>query len=826
MLSLCLSGLLALHAGAVPSDVWSDAQRNGEQSRQAIALCRAYARGWLAHADPKTGLLPRNLTADPWWNARDAAADNYPFLALTAAIAGDHHLWQDALRILAQERKLTPRLDSLPDDFIFATQSLREKPSGLPDLIFGAAEYAKDGLLPMTEWLGKGPWLDRMEEMLHDIWKHAPIDSPAGRLASDNVEVCGDLLQAMSRLYWLSGRQEYREWAFRIADHFLVHGNLLEADSLRLRDHGSEIIGGLSEAYVLAARTDAARRDRYRPTIHALLDRILEVGRNEDGFLYNAVNPRTGEVVRGGLSDGWGYVYNAFVTVALIDEMPKYREAAARPLSNLRKYIGYDWSHGSAGVAADEYADSIEGAINLLNRIPVDGGFDWVDSEIQFIFKKQRPDGVIEGWHGDGNSARTSLMYALWKTQGVTAEPWTPDLRLGSVREADGTLRVSVSSEFAWNGTLRFDQARHRVFFNLPLDYPRINQFPEWFTVDDDASYEVSRAGGGSKVVAGRQVRTVKVSLKPGGRYQLSIRKVEQSTTGPAREARLKTGTPDQVRAWQEGLRARLRKLMRLDDLDGGDIPLDVRATGSKPQEGYLLKDVAFNSTPDRRIRALVGVPQGSGLHAAVICIHGHGGDRRVVYDASNVYKGFADALARKGYFTVAVDVGQHAVVESGRTLMGERLWDLMRCVDYLESLPQVDKSRIGCAGLSLGGEMAMWLGAMDQRIVATVSSGFLTMMDQMERDHCMCWKFDGLRELVDFPDVYGLIAPRPLQCQNGRREPANMFTPALAQRAMQELRPVYETFGKPGNVELVIHDGGHEIDLPALLAFFDRHLR
>ncbi len=42
-------------------------------------------------------------------------------------------------------------------------------------------------------------------------------------------------------------------------------------------------------------------------------------------------------------------------------------------------------------------------------------------------------------------------------------------------------------------------------------------------------------------------------------------------------------------------------------------------------------------------------------------------------------------------------------VYEDGRLLMGERLWDLMRCVDYLRSLPTVDSKRIGCAGLSLG---------------------------------------------------------------------------------------------------------------------------
>jgi len=66
--------------------------------------------------------------------------------------------------------------------------------------------------------------------------------------------------------------------------------------------------------------------------------------------------------------------------------------------------------------------------------------------------------------------------------------------------------------------------------------------------------------------------------------------------------------------------------------------------------------------------------------------------------------------------------VGQHVVYEEGRMLMGEWLWDLMRCVDYLVSLDEVDQSRIGCGGLSLGGEMAMLLGGMDERIRATSS--------------------------------------------------------------------------------------------------------
>jgi len=94
-----------------------------------------------------------------------------------------------------------------------------------------------------------------------------------------------------------------------------------------------------------------------------------------------------------------------------------------------------------------------------------------------------------------------------------------------------------------------------------------------------------------------------------------------------------------------------------------------------------------------------------------------------------------------------------------------------------------------------------------------------------MEVNHCLCWKFDGLRDAVDFADIYSLIAPRPLQCQNGLREPPSQFQVPLARRVMQEIQTIYTDLGRPENVVLDVHDGVHEIDLPGLLYFFDKHL-
>ncbi len=290
---------------------------------------------------------------------------------------------------------------------------------------------------------------------------------------------------------------------------------------------------------------------------------------------------------------------------------------------------------------------------------------------------------------------------------------------------------------------------------------------------------------------------------------------------------------PDVV-AWQNDLRAKLFKLLRLDDLvpKVESLPFDAREEKSWSLPDYTVSEKTIQSTPARRIEIIMTMPKNERKSfPAVVCIGGHGSARYSTYingkdfaGKPTPYKGFASELAAKGYVTISTLVNQHKVYESGRTLMGERLWDLMRCVSYLKSLSNVDKSRIGCGGLSLGGEMVMWLAAMDPRIAAADSCGFLTYMDQMEKNHCMCWKFDGLRELVDFPDIYSLIAPRALECQNGRKEPPTQFIPELAEKAMNEIRAVYALFGKPDNVGLDIHDGGHEVDVPALLAFFGRH--
>lgn len=291
--------------------------------------------------------------------------------------------------------------------------------------------------------------------------------------------------------------------------------------------------------------------------------------------------------------------------------------------------------------------------------------------------------------------------------------------------------------------------------------------------------------------------------------------------------------SPAALSAWQDETRNFLFERMHLSDLMAtrsktvDSIPFDPKVLSKEDKGSYVLEEIELNSTPERRIKALVTRPKTEGKHPAVVCIHGHGGNRHVVHDPASLYRGFAKDLAERGYVTISTDVGQHEVYEEGRTLMGERLWDLIRCADYLTTLDQVDSERMGCGGLSLGGEMAMWLGAMDPRMKGTVSSGFLTTVENMQDGHCMCWDFPGFSENFTFSDIYALIAPRALLCQIGakEREPGG-FPPNLAYRAMDDIQQAYAVGSNGHLAVLSIHSDGHVYQSPEGVTFFDKHLR
>lgn len=499
------------------------ARAKGEQYERAVAAADRLMRAWLRHADPATLLLPDRLgRAERIYTPHNSGADLYPYLILTAHLTAPDLYHGRMMEMLRSEIRHTSHPGGLPGNFDLTARALG------PPSIFGAAEYAKDGLLAVTERLGRTPWFYRMAGLAAATMEAAPVDSQYGRLPARDSEVNGEMLQTLVRLAAMTGDGRYVDWARRIGDAYvrevLPNNHGLPAmvwdftkhtgdGRLKLRDHGNEIVVGLALLFALERDREGERFVQYRPLLARMLDRILESA-NEDGMLYNVIGTKTLAPEDKRLSDNWGYVYGAVYTFFQATGDEKYRQAVRRVLGNLGKYRNFAWEpSGNARNAAlgsfDGYADSLESALYLVNREPVREALDWIDSEMKVMLGMQRADGLVEDWYGEGNFNRTALLYAGMKSEGVHPVEWEPGLRVGAVRAGERLL-VSIQGRAGWRGAVRFDVARHKRWLNFQRNYVRLNEFPEWFTVDENELYRVSRRNAseayerlGSELAAG-----------------------------------------------------------------------------------------------------------------------------------------------------------------------------------------------------------------------------------------------------------------------------------------------------------------------------------
>src|SRR5690606_1160272 len=166
------------------------------------------------------------------------------------------------------------------------------------------------------------------------------------------------------------------------------------------------------------------------------------------------------------------------------------------------------------------------------------------------------------------------------------------------------------------------------------------------------------------------------------------------------------------------------------------NLPLNFLETGKQQLDGYTVRNIRFQTRQGVYATASLYVPDGKGKFPAVITTHGHwDGGRR-----SEVFQSIGHSLAKNGYVCLILDswgagerTSEHelheyhgsslgaSLMNVGETLLGMQLTDNIRGVDLLSSLPYVDKNNIGATGASGGGNQAMWLAALDERIKATV---------------------------------------------------------------------------------------------------------
>lgn len=174
----------------------------------------------LKQIDPATGLYK----ADDKWNYCDTAADCYPFLVWAAYVVDAKALNGPVRDILHTEMKLCNHTDRIPVPWDFGRNAKQEDLSW-DRVVYEASEYVKDGLIAIVEVTGKDEWFARMKGIEEDLWKHAKIDTPYGKIPSTNVEINGEQLQALARLYTMTGEKNFLTWAERLGDYYLTKGD-------------------------------------------------------------------------------------------------------------------------------------------------------------------------------------------------------------------------------------------------------------------------------------------------------------------------------------------------------------------------------------------------------------------------------------------------------------------------------------------------------------------------------------------------------------------------------------------------------------------------
>lgn len=498
--------------------------RRAERSSRFAGIALDKVQRWLherclAVRDERSGLF---RPTGREWNYRDTAADCYPFYVWAAFYTDKDVLDTVMIETLEAERRLANHLDRLPVPYDM--DEGRKNVTPLDRIIFGASEYAKDGLVPIVEITGKEyPWFGRMRELVDDVFKHAPVDTPYGKIPSTNLEVNGELLQILPRLYSMTGRQEYLDWAHRVADYYLLPGGFVPS---RLSDHGCEIIGGLGLLFAVDRTASPKKFEEYKPHLEHMFDEILRRGTNSDGVIVASLQETEGPHDEVATRDGWGYDLVGFLDYDLALGTERYREAIRRPMTNLLKprYERFNWDHGSR----DNVADSVEGGLYLLYRRPTPEAFLWADREIAtLLVDHANPDRLWDTHKLEANTVRTVLIHTMLHTRNTIARPWQQGLQLGAAPLGEGICLFMKSAE-AYAGRIQFDTPRHRLYLGFEQDWPRMNAVPEWFTVEPDEThqYEVADVDAGStRTVSGKTLSDgLAVRVEAGKPLRLIVR--------------------------------------------------------------------------------------------------------------------------------------------------------------------------------------------------------------------------------------------------------------------------------------------------------------
>lgn len=338
---------------------------------------------------------------------------------------------------------------------------------------------------------------------------------------------------------------------------------------------------------------------------------------------------------------------------------------------------------------------------------------------------------------------------------------------------------------------------------------------------------------------------------------------------------------------WAALARACLREGLHYDP---GPVDLQAKTLARMETESFIRETIEFNTTPWFRVPGYFYIPKNVPLPApALVVLHAWGGpmlfgaDRvsgepvhpRVAAhrERSTEGRALADWYAEQGFAVIVIDayhfgsraprgilglpdeydpskldadtlkrydtlardalyLGVRQLNWAGTTWAGVNYGDDSRCVDYLLSREEVDPERIGCTGLSGGGWRTNILAALDPRIKASVSVGWMTTGDTQQAYNvagaigtfCL---LPGVWDRIDIPDLTAMSAPKACMVVSASQD--RLFPPVGQQDAARQIAAAYRWADCPDNFRSYMPPKPHcydrEIQREAL-AWLNAHLR
>lgn len=274
-------------------------------------------------------------------------------------------------------------------------------------------------------------------------------------------------------------------------------------------------------------------------------------------------------------------------------------------------------------------------------------------------------------------------------------------------------------------------------------------------------------------------------------------------------------------------------------------LPLEMKETGHVQQNGYIVKNIKFQTRPNVFATANLYLPDGKGPFPAVIITHGHWPDAR----RADLFQSVAQVLVQAGYIALTIDAwgaGERctdiheqeyhganlgaSLLNVGQSLLGMQLTDNIRGIDLLCSLPEVDKANIGATGASGGGNQTMWLAALDERVkaaVPVVSVG--TFQSYIMNSNCVCELLPKGLTFTEEAAVLGLVAPRALKILSADKDTNPSFVPSEMLKSYERAKPLFAIMGAENKLTYETFDTGHgywPLMQEAMLGWFNLQLK